>query len=76
MTGSTRSLPLFDGYRKSEYSLAYCGLCKTIGRVYSQRARFALSRDVVFLLECLTGGEEEKDFCGSRVPCAVRGSRP
>jgi len=34
--------------------LHYCGTCKTIGRLYGQRARFLLNNDTVFLAELLS----------------------
>jgi Family of unknown function (DUF5685) len=32
----------------------YCGTCKTVGRLYGQRARLLLNHDAVFLAELLT----------------------
>ena len=34
--------------------LNYCGTCKTIGSLYSQKSRFLLNHDTVFLAEFLT----------------------
>jgi hypothetical protein len=34
--------------------LHYCGTCKTIGRLYGQKARLLLNNDTVFLAELLT----------------------
>lgn len=39
--------------------LNYCGTCKTIGSLYSQRARFLLNHDTVFLAEILTSLSSE-----------------
>jgi hypothetical protein len=65
MIGVTRSLPLFQGLRKTDYAVAYCGLCKAIGRVYSQRSRLNLNRDFVFLLECLTDADDKLKYATS-----------
>lgn len=66
MIGVTQSRPLHQGWKKTDYAIAYCGLCKCIGRDYSQVARLGLSRDMVFLLECLTGEEEKREH--ARIP--------
>lgn len=36
------------------YRLHYCGTCKTMGRLYGQKARMLLNHDAVFLAELLT----------------------
>ena len=36
------------------HRLHYCGTCKTMGRLYGQKARFLLNHDAVFLAELLT----------------------
>jgi hypothetical protein len=40
----------------------YCGACKTIGRLYGQKARLLLNHDTVFLAELLTAlsGDDQK----------------
>src|SRR5262249_55198887 len=40
----------------------YCGTCKTIGRLYGQKARLLLNNDTVFLAELLTAlsGEDQE----------------
>lgn len=35
--------------------LHYCGTCKTIGSLYSQKSRFLLNHDTIFLAEILSG---------------------
>ena len=62
MIGATKSLPLLNRYQKTDYVGAYCGLCKALGRVYSQKSRLSLNRDFVFLLECLTDGIEKRRY--------------
>lgn len=44
--------------------LNYCGTCKTIGALYSQKARFLLNHDTVFLAEMLAalGGETARHW--------------
>ena len=37
----------------------YCGTCKTIGSLYSQKSRFLLNHDAVFLAEILTALSDE-----------------
>lgn len=39
--------------------LNYCGTCKTIGALYSQKARLLLNHDAVFLAELLTALSDE-----------------
>ena len=36
------------------YRQQYCGVCKSLGRLYGQHTRFLLNRDLVFLSEVLT----------------------
>lgn len=40
--------------------LNYCGTCKTIGSLYSQKSRLLLNHDTVFLAEILTALSDEK----------------
>lgn len=51
----------------AEYNGIYCGLCKTIGRRYSQLARLCLSYDCAFLAALIMGmypcGGYEKKRC-------------
>lgn len=44
--------------------LHYCGMCKTIGSLYSQKSRLMLNHDTVFLAEILTSlsGENVSDW--------------
>jgi hypothetical protein len=39
---------------RERYRLHYCGVCKTLGKLYGQKARLLLNRDLVFLSELLT----------------------
>ena len=39
---------------KRRRRMHYCGACKTIGRLYGQKARLLLNHDTVFLAELLT----------------------
>lgn len=47
--------------------LNYCGTCKTIGAVYSQKSRLLLNHDTVFLAEFLSSlsGENTQDWQAS-----------
>jgi hypothetical protein len=47
---------------KRRRRLHYCGACKTIGRLYGQKARLLLNHDTVFLAELLTAlsGEDQQ----------------
>lgn len=45
------------GHRREERNrrrLHYCGVCKTMGRLYGQKSRFLLNNDAVFLAELLS----------------------
>lgn len=37
-----------------QYRLHYCGVCKSMGRMYGQKSRLLLNNDAVFLAELLT----------------------
>lgn len=39
---------------REQHRLHYCGTCKSIGRLYGQKARLFLNHDIVFLNELLT----------------------
>lgn len=39
---------------RERYRLHYCGVCKTLGKLYGQKTRLFLNRDLVFLSELLT----------------------
>src|SRR5262249_24788856 len=43
----------------------YCGTCKTMGRLYGQRARLLLNHDAVFLAELLTLLSSESPQCNA-----------
>jgi len=47
---------------KRRRRMHYCGACKTIGRLYGQKARLLLNHDTVFLAELLTAlsGDDQK----------------
>jgi hypothetical protein len=47
---------------KRRRRMHYCGACKTIGRLYGQKARLLLNHDTVFLAELLTAlsGEDQE----------------
>jgi hypothetical protein len=55
MYGLMRARHCGQSFEQSEFHrLHYCGTCKTMGRLYNQRARLLLNHDVVFLAELLT----------------------
>ena len=39
---------------RDRYRQHYCGVCKSLGKLYGQHTRFLLNRDLVFLSEVLT----------------------
>lgn len=42
-----------DGEEKNQYRLAYCGVCKTIGKQFGQKMRVSLNYDIAFFAEIL-----------------------
>jgi hypothetical protein len=44
----------FTKSERNNYQQHYCGVCKTLGTFYSQKIRFLLNRDFVFLSEILS----------------------
>ncbi len=57
-----------DKESKNEYRLHYCGTCKTMGSLYSQKSRFTLNNDIVFLGELLTNLSGEINIIKSWSP--------
>ncbi|MEO0469605.1 MAG: DUF5685 family protein [Bacteroidota bacterium] len=55
MFGIARMLPTTNQDQKEQFRLHYCGNCKSIGRLYSQKARFFTNFDVTLLSEMLSG---------------------
>ncbi len=59
-----------DGAEKDRYHAAYCGLCRTLGERYGQRARANLTYDMVFLI-LLFGSLYESEESWSSIRCAL-----
>ena len=55
---------------RARYRQQYCGVCKTLGKLYGQQARFLLNRDLVFLSEVLT------EFFPEKFPSDASWNRP
>jgi hypothetical protein len=51
-----------------ERARAYCGTCKTMGRLYGQRTRLLLNHDAVFLGELLLSLSPEPDWAPAYTP--------
>lgn len=45
---------------REQYRRHYCGVCKTLGKLYGHHTRFLLNRDLVFLSELIAELSEEK----------------
>lgn len=74
----------FGKIERDIYRRHYCGVCKTLGKFYSQKIRFLVNRDFVFLSEILSDmseldfSEDLTDHCfdlpkdGNTIPLSLQ----